>query len=182
MNRHQLHQFFLNRLDFIPADLRIDLLPLQVLDATGEQVEAVAQVSGQGMTSHTLAYRYKRPVYEPKSIPIELVYEDEDADFSSLVPALALRYGVPLQALEPLPPFGKIKDYLKKDSPLGHFTVVIDDYHVRFTQPITLAPEKLDVKYLFDHVGIDIVDNQSGRQPLWVAIKNAIEEEKVEFV
>ena len=36
MNRHQLHQFFLNRLDFIPADLSLTLLPLQKLDEKGE--------------------------------------------------------------------------------------------------------------------------------------------------
>lgn len=175
MNRHQLHQFFLNRLDFIPADLSLTLLPLQKLDEKGEQVEALAQVSGQGMTTHTLCYRYKRPVYEAKSVPIELVYEDEEADLVSLFPDLAMRYGVTLSTLEPLPTFGKIKDYLKKDSPLGHFTVTVDDYHIKFTQPVTLAPQKLDVKYLFNHIESEDVDIPFDNMPLWVLLKNKLE-------
>ena len=86
-----------------------------------------------------------------------------------------MRYGVTLSTLEPLPTFGKIKDYLKKDSPLGHFTLTIDDYHIKFTQPVTLAPQKLDVKYLFNHIESEDVDIPFDNMPLWVLLKNKLE-------
>lgn len=175
MTQTQLYQFFLKRLAFIPANLSLDILPFECVDNDKSKVKVTALISGQGLRPTESVYCYTRPVYLPRELPIELVYEDEDLLFVSLIPELAKRYGVPEERLSPLPTFGKISDYLTKDSPLGHFTAVIDDYHVYFEQPITLAPRKLDVKYLFRTVGGENVNHEINHFPLWVELKKKLE-------
>lgn len=184
MNEKMMMEMFLSQIKTCNFGTKVELsLPVPYEDGNGNNTRVTAMVTGEGFRPYKLWYDYYRPIFKPRSLPIELVYEDEDDDLKVLAKSLAEKYGLPASYLESFPLEGKIKDHLIPNSPLGNKVVRIDNYECIFEQPIELAPKKLDIGYIFNEIVTikeDDVVFRHERQakelenhiPLWTLMKN----------
>lgn len=184
MNEKTLMELFLSQIKTCNFGTKVTLsLPVPYEDGNGNNTRVTATVTGDGFRPYKLWYDYYRPVFKPRSLPIELVYQDEEDEVSTLIKPLAEKYGLPISYLNDFPLTGKIKDHLLPNSPLGNKTIRIDNYECVFEQPIELAPKKLDIRYIFNEIVTikhdDIVfrhERQSkeleNHFPVWILMKN----------
>lgn len=192
MNEQELMNLFLSQLKHCNFDTKVQLSdPISHDDGMGNNTRVFATVTGAGFKPYKIWYDYHRPVFKPRTLPIELIYEDEEADISTLFEQLAHKYGMRVSLLKTFPLKGKIKSYLTKDSPLGHYHIKIDNYECLFEQQVEFAPDKLDVRYIFNEIVTikngDVVYRHERQEkevehyiPLWMLMKCRLEDSSKE--
>lgn len=188
MNEQRLMELFLSQIKHCSFGVEVILsAPIEYDDGKGNNTRVYATVKGDGFKPYKLWYDYHRLIFKPRVLPIELIYKDETDDVSSLVKQLADKYGTNVSIFGSFPLKGKIKDYLTQDSPLGHYHLVIDNYECKFEQAIEFAPEKLDVRYIFNEIVTikngDIIYRHERQEkelenhiPLWMLMKRRFED------
>lgn len=187
MNEQSLMELFLSQIKGCGFDTKVSLSdPVPFEDGKGNNTRVTAVVTGSGFKPYKLWYDYHRPHFKKRMLPIELIYEDEEDDISTLATQLIDGYGINADFLLPFPLTGAIKKYLRPESPLGHYLIKIDNYECTFEQEVEFAPRKLDVRYIFNEI-VTIKDNdivfRHERQekelenhiPVWVMMKNHVD-------